>query len=304
MALTQTNRLVWLITTIRKAGKITFKEISDKWRDNEDMSNGKELSRRSFHKWKQDCEDRFGIFIYNENKGDYRYYLSESSKLKDGSVQKWLFDTHAIGNQLIENQKVSNRILLEDIPSSEEYLQPIIDAMKENHLIHILYYNYWREDEREHYVMPLCLKLFRQRWYLIAKQWTNGYITTYCLDRIKDFRMGSHTFKYPEDFSPKEFFENSFGVIGGDGEPPTIQLKVSRGQANYIRDLPMHHTQKEVERGEEYSIFEMRLFPTFDFEQEILWNGADIEVLEPVELRRNLAKRIELMWLNYKSKQK
>ena len=300
MRLTHTNRLVWLITTIRKAGKITFAELNDKWRDNEDMSEGKELSHRTFFKWKDDCMTRFNVDIVNENCGEYRYYLRNAGKLTNGSVEKWLFDTNAVSNQLIENQSVSDRIILEDIPSGQAYLQDIIDAMKENHLIHITYYNYWRGDERQHYVMPLCVKLFRQRWYLIAKQWQAGYITTYCLDRIVDFRMGSHTFEYPKDFSPKKFFKNLFGVIAEEGTPPTIKLKVTAGQANYIRDLPLHPSQEEIERGDEYSIFTLKVHPTFDLEQEILWNGEDIEVLEPLELRNRMTDRIELMYNKYK----
>lgn len=63
----------------------------------------------------------------------------------------------------------------------------------------------------------------------------------------------------------------------------------STGQANYLRDLPLHGAQQETERMEAYSIFEYSFRPTFDFQQEILWNGEDIEVLEPLWLRKEIA---------------
>ena len=46
----------------------------------------------------------------------------------------------------------------------------------------------------------------------------------------------------------------------------------------------LHHTQVEVERNEEYSIFEYRLCPSFDFRQKLLSMGGSVEVLAPTEL--------------------
>ena len=43
------------------------------------------------------------------------------------------------------------------------------------------------------------------------------------------------------------------------------------------------------------------LRPTFDFQQEILWNGEDVEVLEPLWLRKEIAGKIMRMWNKYKN---
>jgi predicted DNA-binding transcriptional regulator YafY len=75
---------------------------------------------------------------------------------------------------------------------------------------------------------------------------------------------------------------------------------VSAGQANYIRDLKMHESQEEIERNEEYSIFTFNLRPEFDFQQELLWSGEDMEVLEPLWLRKEIAGKIKRMWNKYK----
>ena len=40
--------------------------------------------------------------------------------------------------------------------------------------------------------------------------------------------------------------------------------------------------------------------PTFDFQQELLWNGEDLEVLEPLWLRREIAGKVKRMWNKYK----
>ena len=83
-----------------------------------------------------------------------------------------------------------------------------------------------------------------------------------------------------------------------------IKLKVSAGQANYIRDLPLHESQEEIERNGEYSIFTYQMRTTFDLLQELLWNGGDVEVLEPASLRREMAEMVERMWNKYKNDKK
>ena len=98
----------------------------------------------------------------------------------------------------------------------------------------------------------------------------------------------------------KEHFDEYFGVTAsGDCNIQKVRLKLSTGQANYLRDLPLHESQQETEQTDDYSIFEYHLRPTFDFQQELLWNGEDVEVLEPLWLRNEIAGKIKRMWNKY-----
>lgn len=303
MALNQTNKLAWIVETIQKARKITFEELNRKWIENEDLSFGEPLQKRTFHKWRQNIADTFGLDIECEKTAPYHYYIENADDLEQGSIEKWLLNTYAVTNSLIESKSIKDRILLEEIPSGREHLAPIIDAMKKNRFIHIVYYNYWREDEKEHYLMPLCVKLFRQRWYMVGRKWPANEDRVFCLDRIRNFRLSSHSFEYPEDFKPKEFFDGCFGVITEKScKIEDVVLKVSAGQANYMRDLPLHHSQRETEQTDEYSIFKLRVRLSFDFQQELLWNRDEMEVLEPLWLRKEMAGIIKRMWNKYKEK--
>ena len=301
MALNQTNKLVWIIETIYKAGKITLEDLNRKWIDNVDLSGGEEMLKRTFHKWKWSIFDTFGLVIECEKAAPYRYYIENVDDMKRGSIENWLLSTYSVSNSLIESKSIKDRIILEEIPSGREYLDPIIDAMKKNHFIHITYYNYWREDNREHYLMPLCVKLFRQRWYMVGRIWPSGKDILFSLDRMRDFRLSSHTFEYPEDFSPQEYFDGCFGIIPDKKcKVEDVLIKVNAGQANYMRDLPMMDNQQEIERNEEYSTFKIHVRPTFDFQQELLWNREELEVLEPLWLRKEIAGAVKRMWNKYK----
>ena len=300
MALNQTNKLVWIVETIYKARKISFEELNRKWMDSVDLSGGEEMPKRTFHKWKWSIFDTLGISIECEKTTPYRYYIENVDDIKHGSIKNWLLSTYSVCNSLMESKSIKERILLENVPSGQEYLDPILDAMKRNRFVHITYYNYWRADIREHYVMPLCVKLFRQRWYVVGRKWPSNADTIFCLDRFRDFRISSHTFEYPKDFIPQEYFEGCFGIIARDGcDIQKVRLKASSGQANYLRDLPLHESQQETEQTDTYSIFEYWLRPTSDFQQEILWNGENVEILEPMWLRNEMAGKIKRMLNKY-----
>ena len=53
-----------------------------------------------------------------------------------------------------------------------------------------------------------------------------------------------------------------------------------------------------------YSIFELRLCPEFDFQQEILSKTPEIEVLSPEWLREEIAGKIKILWEKYQEKSK
>ena len=67
----------------------------------------------------------------------------------------------------------------------------------------------------------------------------------------------------------------------------------------YVRALPFHHSQVEIETNNEYSIFELRMKPTFDFKQELLSRGADIEVLSPLFFREEMLEAADLILRRY-----
>ena len=71
-------------------------------------------------------------------------------------------------------------------------------------------------------------------------------------------------------------------------------------QVDYLRTLPLHHSQKEVKRHNEYSIFEVKLSPSYDFIQEILSKGEEVEILSPEWFRDEMAGYVRSLYNMYK----
>lgn len=86
--------------------------------------------------------------------------------------------------------------------------------------------------------------------------------------------------KYKIDL--KEHFKNAFGVINlAEQKPQKIVLECTKDQAEYIKSFPLHASQDITEESEDKTIFQLCLYPTYDFMQEILSFGKEVKVLEP-----------------------
>ena len=301
MAKNLLNKYVWLVETIYRTKKISFEEINQRWVDN-DLSEGKPLSIRTFHKWRIAIEEMFSLVIENENGGQYRYYIANADDLKNGSMRSWLFNTLTVSNLMMESVSIKDKILFEEIPDGEQYLPIILETLKKNLVLGMTYQSYTRGEAKTFEIEPYCLKAFKQRWYLVARSPYYDKVMVYALDRVHWLEVKEKSFKYPKDFIPEKFFDDCFGIIADQSiDVETVKIKVSAGQANYLRSLTLHQTQKEIERNDEYSIFTVRLRPTFDFRQEILSQGCDIEVLEPKWFRDEMAEIAKNMWNKYEN---
>jgi len=280
---TKFKEYIWLVNTIHRAKAITFAEINKKWLLT-DMSEGIDISRTTFYRHKCAIEDIFGIVIECDKRRGHKYYISNEHVLCEDSVQNWMLSTLSVSNIMEENQSLHERILLEHIPSGGESLHLIIKAMKENRIIMITYKRYSASDSKTYSVEPYCIKLFRQRWYVVGKL-ANGYMSIFSLDRIEDIDILNKKFKIDEEFDAKEFFKDSYGILVNDNvETERIVLRAYNFEPYYMRDLPWHPSQREINTTEEYADFELQLKPTSDFMTKLISRGEWLEVLEPQKL--------------------
>lgn len=282
------DKYIWLVDTIYRAGKITFEELGRRWLRSQ-LSEGKELPLRTFHNWRIAIEQVFDINIECDRKNGYCYYIENTDDMEKGSVRNWLLNTFAVNNLINESHQLKRRILFEEIPSGRRFLTPIIEAMRDSLEIELLHQSYWYNEPTLYTIQPYCVKVFRQRWYVIGFCKERNALRIFSLDRIRRLKVLNTYFVYPKKFDPATYFADSFGIIVTDDQPETIRIKVYGMQRRYLRALPLHHSQHEVETNDDYSVFECRMKPSFDLKQELLSMGADIEVLAPESFRRVMA---------------
>ena len=281
------RQYTWLVNTVQRAKSITFEQIGQLWIAN-DMNNGKPLSRTTFYRLRQAIEDMFGIRIECDNRN--HYFISNPETLSDNSTQNWMLRTLTVNSLLLDGLSIKDQLLLEDIPAGLEHLETVINSIKNHHTLQMGYKKFSDSVPYTTLIEPYCLKLFHQRWYLLGKSdRKEGNLGVFALDRMTELTETDLGFKMDPEFDAETFFHDYFGVIPDQSvKAERIVLCAYSPMDNYLRTLPLHHSQKEIVTEKHCAIFEYWLASTHDFTQAILKEGDELEVIEPKSLRKKI----------------
>ena len=298
MAKNYFDRYVWLLNVINDYGPISFKEISRRWAVSQVNTYGESyLPERTFHNHRVAIQETFGIEIKCDR--FQGYYLANRSELQGDGVREWLISSLSLNNLLNECRDMRDCILFEKIPSSQKWLTTIVSAMRDRKAIMITYQSFWKDKTFTFTAYPYCLKLFKQRWYMLAASDGADDLRIYSLDeRMTNVEVTDEYYEIPSDFDAEEYFSNYFGVIiGTDWEPQEVKIKVANDQAKYFDTLPLHVSQQKMEEesDEYFTIYRYHLAPTHDFKKEIMSWGASVEVICPEDFRQEIKDEINAM---------
>lgn len=295
-------KLIWLAELICRNDGITRKEINLAWRSsryNEDKED-EIYSPRSFSRQISNIKRMFRIDIVCDRSDGNKYRVAGRDDMDTKDFNTWILDSFAINTLLIESQDLSNRILFEPIPSGRQYLTKIIDALRTNSVLNIIYQSFHMDSPVAHLVEPYCLKVYKQRWYVLGRRIDTDKMRIFSLDRVKDIRPTGETFNFPKDFDAENYFHDCIGIIVEENlATQKVVFTASGGQQDYIRSLPLHPTQEEIKKDAEESTFELYVKPSYDLIQELLRYGEDVKVLAPKWFKDKFHKIAENMYNNY-----
>jgi hypothetical protein len=77
--------------------------------------------------------------------------------------------------------------------------------------------------------------------------------------------ISDETFEMPEDFSPEGYFAEYYGITTDDTPMAHVVIRAYGHVPNYLRTLPLHASQKEIEHTDEYTDFSYDIRPSVDF---------------------------------------
>jgi len=180
-----------------------------------------------------------------------------------------------------------------------EYLVKIINAIREKQVLRIYYQPFYEDKPYFADVHPYLLKEYRNRWYMIGLHDFKEQLRTYSLDRIRDLVVSETEYK-KQEFSVKDYFRHSIGIIAPGGEPPRSKIAVQKTQAQYMITQPWHESQNIEEETAEEIIFSFRVHLTYEFISLILSYGKDLRVIEPDSLILHIREHLEAMQRYYR----
>lgn len=172
-----------------------------------------------------------------------------------------------------------------------EFLPPLLEAIKTQNFVHFDYASFVTGELKPRKVLPLLLKQYRNRWYLISFDDSKQDYITYALDRIEDLEVSQEKSSKPIDFDPDNYFKHAVGITSGNSLPEKVLLEVGIIAAKYLDSLPIHPSQKIKEINEDHFVFQLNVSITEELIREILSFGGEIRVMQPESLKNEIANR-------------
>ena len=288
---------IWLVNTIAR-GPISRAMINEKWA-NASVNDYQQdyIPESNFHRWRTNVEQLFNITIKCNAAGEY--YIEDADYLHGADMRSRMFNLMYINNLLKDSKDLHNQILFEAISSGEKFLPPIIEALRDKCVLEMTYQSFAKDHPSTFLVEPYCLKMFKQRWYMLAYSPDLAQLHIYALDRIHAIEPTNQKYQLPEEFDAEAYFKNTYGVSGMEKKPEIVEIRIEAYQANYLRTLPIHSSQEEVERDENFSVFRFKVVPSFEFMQELRKHGSLLKVLKPQWLREQFRREAEQLVAMY-----
>ena len=236
-----------------------------------------------------------GYEVVNEKKGDMRYFLTARPESVGHSER--LLEAYEMMNMVELAQHNVQHVFFETRKSNgHENFTGLLHAIKHKKITHFTHHKYWDNSISQRTVHPLALKEAKGRWYLLAVDEKDGKFKSFGLDRISNLDINKTAYRTKYNYDVKEMFLHSFGIIIDDEKDvETIRISLSFEQGQYVKNYPLHHSQKVISETESDIVMELELYPTYDFVQELLSMGETVTVIAPpslIKVVKNISEKV------------
>jgi predicted DNA-binding transcriptional regulator YafY len=244
------------------------------------------VSRRTILRDIQNIRAYFSVdIIYShEQQG---YYVEESEYTTD--IERFL-DSFDVLSALNSDMAAPDFVFAEEHrPLGIQHLYPLIRAIKNTLRITFRYRKYRDGALSDRYIEPYAVKECRGRWYVVGRAVGEQDMKTYGLDRMECLGVTEELFRKDKTVDVSEKFKYSYGIYSSDEYPvEEVVLSFDAEDGNYLKSLPLHHSQEVVKDDKDGFVVRLRLKITLDFVMEILSRSWSLKVIEPASLRERV----------------
>ena len=193
---------------------------------------------------------------------------------------------------------IGNKIILErQADKGTEHLYGILYAIENNWLVKIHHQSYWKDEPTSRTLQPILIKEAQNRWYLVGWDVEKKEIRNFGLDRISSLEITYQKGKLL-DVDVSQYYHNAIGIETYK-KAEKVVLVCNSFQAQYLKSLPIHPSQKIQKETKDKCYFELFVHPTNEFIMEIFKYNNTLEVKEPKWLRAEMTNRVQDMMKCY-----
>ncbi|ADK16599.1 MULTISPECIES: helix-turn-helix transcriptional regulator [Clostridium] len=179
----------------------------------------------------------------------------------------------------------------------EDKISKINYSMSRGRSLSINYFSVNKNNLTMRKIDPYDLIFKEGDWYIIGYCHMKGDIRSFKLNRVKNLKISKDIYMRPHTFSLKEYLDKNWGIFMGD--KIKVVIKFSEKEAAFIKDTTWHIHQHidQLEGGK--ILFTIYLNELEDIKKWVLSFGKDAEIIEPIELRKDIKRELEELYKIY-----
>ena len=174
-----------------------------------------------------------------------------------------------------------------DYRDKEDVISALTDAMFKQLTCLVEYHSYGDDKVKRFKIDPLRFFERDGGLYIFVQATTFGEIRILAVERILKLTITDAAFTAPEDFDPDTMLETPFNLTCDD--PVTVKVRFSADQARYVKERRWAANQTITDQPDGSVILELQTSGRWDVKRWVLSFGPDAEVLEPEDLRQEIA---------------
>tara|TARA_R110002111_G_scaffold108261_2_gene166930 strand:- start:110 stop:1033 length:924 start_codon:yes stop_codon:yes gene_type:complete len=267
-----------------------------------------DISIRTLERDFERIESDFGIEIkYDKLRNGYKIDEEKSDKV-DSFIRflEIVTVTNIFSDSLKNNDKLLEYISFDDSKSFKgiENLKKIFLAISQERKLIFNHHSYQKPGLKKYEIIPLKLKEYENRWYVLGVQCNQSDVWSFGIDRMTELKLGMLNLEKRSFYKDKlEKYKDILGVsfeLEDPKEKVKIELLIDEEHTKYLSSLPLHHSQKidsKTENNKQRVRYE--LIPNYEFKIQILKMGNKAELISPIELRNDIKRMLEDTLNNY-----
>lgn len=170
-----------------------------------------------------------------------------------------------------------------------QWLPLLLTAIQEKKTCHFTYASFKSGIAKERNVLPVYLKEYRNRWYLISFDLEKSDWITYALERMDGLVVNEAQHLLKEAFNPSSFFAETIGITTEKKAAERIVLRVNDIASKYIESQPLHSSQEKIGTNQ----FVLTVQINEELIRTLLGFMGELQIISPAHLVQTWNERIQ-----------
>lgn len=175
------------------------------------------------------------------------------------------------------------------------FIKEVSQAIASKQKLFLNYRKFVRDKGEDYRVIPILLRSWNNRWYLIARKEESHEIRNFGMDRIEGLRIIQEVHDY--DVSEVvTMYNNIIGISGAEGEVEHVVIETNKYGGNFLRALNLHPSQRIIELSDELMKVEWNIVVNRELIEILCSLQQPFRIISPSSLKEKYQEHLDRLF--------